>query len=192
MKYWAYINNAVCGPFEKEKLAELSAFSLVTLLCPDTPGGARADSWKAASTYPEVLAVFGPAPAPAEPGSRANSPIMMTMRGTLIEEPAADEPVPAPQPASSSPNRISAGAPVIPEPAKEIPAAGLPYQAVAGNPVRPQPAPEPEQLREKLEHMSAMLVSIGNSQSQLLERLGRVESSVSDIKSLLFPAPPKK
>ena len=174
MKYWAYINNAVCGPFEKEKLTELSAFSLVTLLCPDTPGGAKADGWKAASTFPEVLAVFGPAPAPEEPRSQANSPIMMTMRGTLIEEPAADEPAPAPQPA------------------KEIPAAGLHDQAVAANPVRPQPAPEPEPLREKLEHMSAMLVSIGNSQAQLLERLGRVESAVGDMKSLLFPAPPKK
>ncbi len=191
MKYWAYINNAVCGPFEKEKLAELSAFSLVTLLCPDTPGGARADGWKAASTFPEVLAVFGPAPAPAEPRSQANSPIMMTMRGTLIEEPAADEPAPAPQPASS-PVRENSGSPAVLEPVKETPAAGFPDQAAAGNPARPQPDPEPEQLREKLEHMSAMLVSIGNSQSQLLERLGRVESSVSDIKSLLFPAPPKK
>ena len=189
MKYWAYINNAVCGPFEKEKLPELSAFSLVTLLCPDTPGGARADGWKAASTFPEVLAVFGPAPAPAEPASQANSPIMMTMRGTLIEEPAADEPAPPPQPA---PGRENAGTPVVPEPAKEIPAAGLPDQAIAANPVRPQPAPEPEPLREKLEHMSAMLVSIGNSQAQLLERLGRVESAVGDMKSLLFPAPPQK
>lgn len=191
MKYWAYINNAVCGPFEKEKLAELSAFCLVTLLCPDTPGGARADGWKAASAFPEVLAVFGPAPAPEQPGSQANSPIMMTMRGTLIEEPAADEPAPAPQPAFP-PSRENTGTPVVLEPAKEPPAAGFPDQAMARNPVRPQPAPEPEQLRKKLEHMSAMLVSIGNSQSQLLERLGRVESSVSDIKSLLFPAPPKK
>ena len=187
MKYWAYINNAVCGPFEKEKLAELSAFSLVTLLCPDTPGGAKADGWKAASTFPEVLAVFGPAPAPAEPRSQANSPIMMTMRGTLIEEPD-----PVPQPAPSSPDRVSAAAPLVPEPAKEIPAAAVPDQAAAANPVRPQAAPEPEPLREKLEHMSAMLVSIGNSQSQLLERLGRVESAVGDMKSLLFPAPPKK
>lgn len=184
MKYWAYINNAVCGPFEKEKLVELSDFSLASLLCPDTPGGARADAWKAASTFPEVLAVFGPAPAPAEPVSRANSPIMMTMRGTLIEEPAAEEPAAAPLPVSS-PSRENTAAPVVPEPVKGPPAA-------AGNPVRPQQDPEPEQLREKLEHMSAMLVSIGNSQSQLLERLGRVESSVSDIKSLLFPAPPKK
>lgn len=189
MKYWAYINNAVCGPFEKEKLAELSDFSLVSLLCPDTPGGARADAWKAASAFPEVLAVFGPAPAPAEPVSRANSPIMMTMRGTLIEEP--EEPVAAPLPASS-PSRANSVTPAVAEPVQELPAAGLPGPAIAGNPVLPQPAPEPEPLREKLEHMSAMLVSIGNSQAQLLERLGRVESSVSDIKSLLFPAPPKK
>lgn len=179
MKYWAYINNAVCGPFEKEKLIELSDFSLVSMLCPDTPGGARADAWKAASAFPEVLAVFGPAPAPAEPGNRANSPIMMTMRGTLIEEP--EEPVAAPPPASS-PVRENIAAPVAPEPAKELPTAQVPRQ----------PDPEPDPLREKLEHMSAMLVSIGNSQAQLLERLGRVESSVSDMKSLLFPAPPKK
>lgn len=179
MKYWAYINNAVCGPFEKEKLAEISAFSLVTLLCPDTPGGAKADGWKAASTFPEVLAVFGPAPAPAEPRSQANSPIMMTMRGTLIEEPD-----PAPQPVPSSPARAGAAVPAVPEPVKEIPA--------AAGPVRPQQDPVPEPLREKLEHMSAMLVSIGNSQALLLERLGRVESAVGEMKSLLFPAPPKK
>lgn len=179
MKYWAYINKAVCGPFEKEKLAELSDFSLASLLCPDTPGGARADAWKAASAFPEVLAVFGPAPAPAEPVSRANSPIMMTMRGTLIEEPEASEPAAAPRPAI--------GTPAVQEPVKEPAAAVSPAPAIAR-----QADPEPEQLREKLEHMSAMLVSIGNSQAQLLERLGRVENSVSDIKSLLFPAPPKK
>lgn len=191
MKYWAYINNAVCGPFEKEKLAELSDFSLVSMLCPDTPGGARADAWKAASTFPEVLAVFGPAPAPAEPESRANSPIMMTMRGTLIEEPAAEEPVAVPQ-SASSPSRENTVTPAVAEPVHALPAAGLPGPAIAGNPALPQPDPEPEPLSEKLGHISAMLVSIGNSQAQLLERLGRVESSVSDIKSLLFPAPPKK
>lgn len=177
MKYWAYINNAVCGPFEKEKLAELSDFSLVSLLCPDTPGGARADAWKAASTFPEVLAIFGPAPAPAEPRSQASSPIMMTMRGTLIEEPAAEEPAAAPKPVI--------GTPPVQEPVKKP--AGVPVPAAAR-----QQDPEPEPLREKLEHMSAMLVSIGNSQAQLLERLGRVESSVGEMKALLFPAPPGK
>lgn len=184
MKYWAYINNAVCGPFEKEKLAELSDFSLVSMLCPDTPGGARADGWKAASAFPEVVAVFGPAPAPAEPANRANSPIMMTMRGTLIEEPGAAEPAAAPRPAIVTP--------AVQEPAREPAAAASPAPAIAAPQVNRQPDPEPEPLREKLEHISAMLVSIGNSQAQLLERLGRVESSVSEMKSLLFPAPPKK
>lgn len=173
MKYWAHINNVVCGPYEKEKLAEQPGFTVSSLLCPESAAGEEANAWKAASSYPEVLAALSPAPAPAQPKKpAAESPLLMTMRGTLIEEPVVKDPVP--------------------EPPKEKPAAGFSVgipPASVENARRPDPQPEP--LAQKLEQMSAMLVSIGNSQAQLLERLGRVESSVAAMKSLLFPAPPK-
>jgi hypothetical protein len=210
MKYWAYMNNVVCGPFEKEKLAALPNFTPASLLCPDTEGGGQANGWKAASTFPEVLAALTPAPvsAPARLPA-AESPLMMTMRGTLIEETpanasAAQLPAAAPVKAAESPlmmtmrgtliEDLAIDAPAKAAPPKETPAAGIP----AGTPPVPenfsvrQPDPEPEEIRKKLEHMSAMLVSIGNTQSQLLDRLGRVESAVADMKSLLFPAPPQK
>jgi len=209
MKYWAYINNAVCGPFEKEKLAELPNFSLASMLCPDAEGGGDANAWKAASAFPEVLAVFGPAPAPAQPaGPAAGSPLMMTMRGTLIEEPAGNdqEAKPAPVqprvPPAESPLMMTMRGTLIDAPLPKEPPASAPARAAAPAPTEPpkeiagssasRPEPQPEPVMEKLERMSAMLVSIGNTQSQLLERLGRVESSVADMKALLFPAPPKK
>ena len=162
MRYWAYLNNQVCGPVEKEKLPELAGFILTSLICPETPAGGETVGWKEASTYPEVLAALGPAaapaaaPAPAPAPQRApaaESPLMMTMRGTLIETPAAQEPA---------------------KPAGAAPAAQ-------------QPPPQPEPAAQKLEQISAMLASIANGQSQLLERLGRLENSVADMKSLLFP-----
>ncbi len=190
MKYWAYMNNKVCGPFEKEKLAELPSFSLSSMLCPDAPGGAQANDWKAASSYPEVLALLGAAPEPEQPRNPAvQSPIMMTMRGTLIEDPVAEEPAAKPQPATSAgrSEAVSAG---IAEPIKELPAAAGPGKitSIAGNAASPEPA----NLMEKLGQLSAMLVSIGNTQSQLLDRLGRVESAVGEMKALLLPPLPKK
>lgn len=190
MKYWAYMNNKVCGPFEKEKLAELPSFSLTAMLCPDAPGGAQANDWKAASAYPEVLAMFGAAPAPELPRNPAvQSPIMMTMRGTLIEDPVAEEPAAEPQPAPAE-VRAEAASAAIAGPPKDIPAAAGPGKiaSLAGNAASPEPA----NLAEKLGQLSAMLVSIGNTQSQLLDRLGRVESAVGEIKGLLLPPLPKK
>ncbi|MBI4350365.1 MAG: hypothetical protein HY550_02895 [Elusimicrobia bacterium] len=191
MKYWLYMNNVVCGPYEKEKLADFPNFSLTSLLCPDTPGGGQAAGWKAASTFPEVVALFGAAPAPERPGGPAadKARIMMTMRGTLIDEPVIDEPPAAPPPAAA-PVPAKAAEQVVRRPPEEKPAAGIPENA---RPVPGQAAgPQPDPLRERLEQMSAMLVSIGNAQTQLLERLIRVESAVADMKSLLFPAPPEK
>ncbi len=179
MKYWAYINNVVCGPYPKEKLAEIPSFSLASLLCPDAPGGAQADGWKAASAFPEVLSLFGTAPAPEQPAGPAQdrSRIMMTMRGTLIDEPIMEEP---------------AAAPVVPQPS-ETPAVATPEKVkpVPGQAADPGPDQHPERLSQKLEQMSEMLVSIGKAQAQLLDRMSRVESAVADMKGLLFPAPPK-
>ncbi len=223
MRYWAYIDSKVCGPFEKEKLAEISNFSLSSLLCPDTPGGGQASNWKAASAYPEVVAVFGPAPAPAQPGKpAADSPLMMTMRGTLIDEPVIDTPAAKPpesgsgtspspakarKPAAESPLLMTMRGTLIDEPAKaggvtpgisgtnkEMSGAGIPdrNRPIAEKPVSREQDAQLEPLKHKLDQMSAMLVSIADNQSQLLTRLNRVEGVVLGMKSLLFPGLPKK
>ena len=59
MKYWAYVNNEILGPYEKEKLFELPVFSPSTLICPQTPVGEKTEDWKEASTYPEIAAMLG-------------------------------------------------------------------------------------------------------------------------------------
>lgn len=59
MKYWAYVNNEILGPFEKEKLLELPAFAPSLLICPQTPVGEKTEDWKEASSYPEISAVIG-------------------------------------------------------------------------------------------------------------------------------------
>lgn len=59
MKYWAYVNNEILGPFEKEKLLELPSFSPSLLVCPQTPVGEKTEDWKEAATYPELSALLG-------------------------------------------------------------------------------------------------------------------------------------
>lgn len=59
MKYWAYVNNEILGPFEKEKLLELPSFSPSLLVCPQTPVGEKTEDWKEAATYPELSALIG-------------------------------------------------------------------------------------------------------------------------------------
>ena len=58
MKYWAYINSEILGPYEKEKLLELHSFSASTLLVPQTPAGEKTEDWKEASAYPELAPLF--------------------------------------------------------------------------------------------------------------------------------------
>ena len=74
MKYWAYVNNEILGPFEKAKLLELPSFSPSLLVCPQTPVGEKTEDWKEAATYPELSALIstgsahpagGPGTAPA-------------------------------------------------------------------------------------------------------------------------------
>ncbi|MEI7481187.1 MAG: hypothetical protein WCK75_02440 [Elusimicrobiota bacterium] len=65
MKYWAYINNEILGPYEKEKLLELPVFRATTLICPQTPVGTTTEDWKEASVYPEIAAMLGTAVTPA-------------------------------------------------------------------------------------------------------------------------------
>jgi hypothetical protein len=77
MKYWAYVNNEILGPFEKEKLLELPSFSPSLLVCPQTPVGEKTEDWKEASTYPELSALIAsggassPKPAAAPPAAAA-------------------------------------------------------------------------------------------------------------------------
>lgn len=58
MKYWAYINNEIKGPFEKEKLLELPEFSNSTLICPQSPVGEKTEDWKEAASFPEIAALL--------------------------------------------------------------------------------------------------------------------------------------
>jgi hypothetical protein len=61
MKYWAYINSEILGPYEKEQLLELSVFSASALICPQTPVGEKTEDWKEASSYPEIAAMMSSA-----------------------------------------------------------------------------------------------------------------------------------
>ena len=236
MKYWAYINNEVLGPFEKEKLREVPGFGLTSLICAE---GAQAEGWKEASTISEVRAALmpSPAPSPAKPQTpprmtpqrmAEESPLAMTMRGTLIDmsaapAPAAGQlkpagtaaPAAAPQlPAAESPLAMTMRGSLIetplaaePEPAParyrpthspepvRAPAYAAPQAAApaaSGISLSPQSsASELEQLKQKLEQMSALLTSMGDSQFQLLGRLSRLENAIMEIKALISPPQPK-
>ncbi len=190
MRYWAYINNEVCGPCEKEKLKGLPDFSLSSLLCPELQAGGETNSWKEASAYPEVAAAFSAASPAAEPSRpAAESPLALTMRGSLIAEPVLDEPAMSPTPLS----------PQVPK--TEIKSAEKPPEApsAAGTPSAPpqetaaavpEKAALPEPLGEKLDQVRALLGSLGDSQAQLAGRLDRLESALADIKAMLLPPPP--
>lgn len=58
MKYWAYINNEVLGPYEKEELIKLDQFTNSTLLCPQSPVGEKTEDWKEAASFPEISALI--------------------------------------------------------------------------------------------------------------------------------------
>lgn len=58
MKYWAYINDEVAGPFEKEELAKLPQFSNSLLICPQSPVGEKTQDWHEAATFPEISALI--------------------------------------------------------------------------------------------------------------------------------------
>lgn len=87
MKYWAYVNNEILGPFEKGKLLELPSFSPSLLVCPQTPVGEKTEDWKEASTYPELSALIGQ-------GSMSSAP----SSPETFAPPAAAQPAPAPEP----------------------------------------------------------------------------------------------
>lgn len=55
MKYWAYINNEIKGPFEKDELLKLEGFNNSTLVCPQSPIEEDTKEWKEASNFPELV-----------------------------------------------------------------------------------------------------------------------------------------
>jgi len=249
MRYWAYVNNEILGPFEKEKLIELPNFGLASLICPEPPPGQQAEGWKEASTHPEVAAVIArPAAAPAKfQPPAAESPLAMTIRGSLIEEPAAEppaagpaqppkfvmDPVPAPvkpkskfdesslmltmrgslidpaaaalepaadvrsgvsDPPKGTPKPLSEKDPPLKSPVAPVPSAFGVSGAQGGIPDGAQPMPgnaltreelssQLEPLKQKLERLSATLVSIGDGQSQLLGKLRLMEGAIADMKA---------
>lgn len=113
MKYWAYVNNEILGPFEKEQLRELPSFSPTLLVCPQTPVGEKTEDWKEVAAYPELSAPGGnQAPAPQA------APL------------PAPQPSPSPEPAAQS----------FPQPAIE--AAPLAFKPLGGaKALEPVPPP---------------------------------------------------
>jgi hypothetical protein len=55
MKYWAYINNEIKGPFEKEELVKIEGFNKDTLICPQSPVDEETKEWKEAFQFPEIF-----------------------------------------------------------------------------------------------------------------------------------------
>ena len=93
MKYWAYINNEILGPYEKEKLFELPVFTAATLICPQTPVGEKTQDWKEASTYPEVAALLSTSGASAAPAA-GSSPAPLPKPDAVGSEPKLERPAP--------------------------------------------------------------------------------------------------
>lgn len=182
MRYWAYIDKEVRGPFEKEKLAALPGFGAASQVCPEgSPDGQN--GWKAASAFPEVMAALEPAPPPARPAAApSGSPLALTMRGSLVAEPSeepAARPSASPSPApAESPLALTMRGSLIPEPAvKPAPSPVLP----APSPV--SPAPRPAAVRGDGDALAA----IAEAQQRMAARLDSIERSVAELKSLLFP-----
>ncbi len=112
MKYWAYVNNEILGPFEKDKLLELPAFSPSLLVCPQTPVGEKTEDWKEAATYPEISALIasgsGMAPKPdASAPAPAPAPAAEPVHRDIVE--------PAPAITNFKPLTASSIDPVAPE-----------------------------------------------------------------------------
>jgi hypothetical protein len=61
MKYWAYINDEIKGPLEKEEIMKLEGFNASTLICPQSPLEEETKEWKEASSFPEFATAATPA-----------------------------------------------------------------------------------------------------------------------------------
>lgn len=58
MKYWAYINNEIKGPFETEELIKVDGFSPSTLVCPQSSVEEETKDWKEARELPEIAVLI--------------------------------------------------------------------------------------------------------------------------------------
>ncbi|MDA8131358.1 MAG: hypothetical protein M0011_07635 [Elusimicrobia bacterium] len=143
MKYWAYVNNEILGPFEKEQLRELPAYSPSLLVCPQTPVGEKTADWKEISSYPELgdgaPASGQQAPARA-PAAEAPAP------GLAAQPEPAKKPFaePAIEPVSLSFKKLGGGQSVDPAPPSSH-APGLGNIEIAHFGSKPAPAPKPAQ-----------------------------------------------
>ncbi len=54
MKYWAYINNEIKGPFEADELIKIEGFSPQTLVCPQSPVEEDTKEWKEAREIADI------------------------------------------------------------------------------------------------------------------------------------------
>ncbi|MGD9642029.1 MAG: hypothetical protein AB7V08_04735 [Elusimicrobiales bacterium] len=143
MKYWAYVNNEILGPFEKDKLRELPSFSPSMLVCPQTPVGEKTEDWKEASTYPELsaggAAQAAPAPEPAPQPAFQPEPVS-------APEPARQS---FPQPAiettslSFKPLRAAQSIDPVPPPTHTDGMADIAVNRLGGGAAAAAPAPEP-------------------------------------------------
>lgn len=181
MRYWVYADKEVRGPFEKEKLAALPGFCAASQVCPEgSPDGQN--GWKAASAFPEVMAALETPAAPPRPAAApSESPLALTMRGSLIAEPP-EEPAARPVPAAAaeeSPLALTMRGSLIPEPVKK-PSPSPVSQAPA--PVSPAPRPAAVPGGD-----GAALAAIAEAQQRMAARLDSIERSVAELKSLLFP-----
>ncbi|MBI5744786.1 MAG: DUF4339 domain-containing protein [Elusimicrobia bacterium] len=169
MKYWVYVNNEVKGPFDRAGLEAQPGFGPQSLVCPENASGA--DGWKPVSTFSDLngpVAAPAPAPVPARPIA-VESPMAMTMRGTLISDPVVDgkvleSPLPAPAPDAKPP----------------LPAAG------------PRPATPSAEPGGEMGKILASLSAIADAQAQLVTRMAAVEKAMTDMRTLLFPSAPGK
>ncbi|OGR81004.1 MAG: hypothetical protein A2X32_08665 [Elusimicrobia bacterium GWC2_64_44] len=178
MRYWVHIDNQVQGPFDKEKLASTPGFTVASMAYPEAPAGSEPAAWKAASAYPELLSALtpspspAPAPAPAPAPSRpapAESPLALTMRGSLVGDPAFDAPLPK-APEAVKPFPVSTGTLAPAETAAPVPA-----------PAPAQPDQRLAQLRLKLGQLGTELAAVAETQTQLA---GKLAGAVKELKEL--------
>lgn len=59
MKFWAYFDGEVEGPYTVEALAKRGGVGPTTLVCPESSGGDAEQDWQLADYYPELAETFG-------------------------------------------------------------------------------------------------------------------------------------
>ena len=107
MRYWAYINNEILGPFEKDKLFQLPSFTPSLLICPQTPVGEKTEDWKEAASYPEISAALTPGTAQSAPPVESPAPSAVSADISTPAQPSQDLKSLTPSPVETVPPRES-------------------------------------------------------------------------------------